>query len=96
MNAGNKIIDFEEKPASPKSTLISTGIYYFPKGKIFLLKKYIESGNSLDAPGYYIRWVSENDKVYGFAFTEDWYDIGNIESYKKANENYLKKEKNAK
>ena len=92
----NRMVDFEEKPASPKSTLISTGIYYFPKGKIPLLEEYVKSGNSLDAPGYYIRWAVATGNVYGFTFTEDWYDIGNIESYKKANEDYLKKEKRTK
>ena len=87
-----KVVEFEEKPQEPKSTLISTGIYYFPKDKIKGMMKYVNSeGAKLDAPGYYIRWLSVNDKVYGFSFSENWYDIGDIESYKRANEEYLKK-----
>jgi NDP-sugar pyrophosphorylase family protein len=31
--------------------------------------------------------------VYGFPFSQKWYDIGDIESYKKADEEYTKKEK---
>ncbi len=92
IDKSGRIIEFEEKPAQPKSTLISTGIYYFPKDKIKDMIKYVNSeGAKLDAPGYYIRWLSANDKVYGFSFSQKWYDIGDIESYKKANEEYLKK-----
>ena len=88
-----KIIDFEEKPEKPKSTLISTGIYYFPKNKLSFIKEYVKKGKKIDAPGYYISWLAKQDKVYGFTFLEDWYDIGNVESYEKANEEYLKKER---
>jgi len=83
------VTDFEEKPQSPKSTLISTGIYFFPKGKVAGLCEYVKlKGAKLDAPGYYIRWLSANDKVYGFPFSEKWYDIGDLESYKRADAEY--------
>lgn len=87
-----RVVDFEEKPQSPKSTLISTGIYYFPKDKLSFIEKYVKMQAKLDAPGYYIGWLVKNDKVYGYTFLEDWYDIGNIESYKKADREYLEKE----
>lgn len=87
-----RVVEFEEKPQVPKSALISTGIYYFPKDKVSGIIKYAEhEGAKLDAPGYYIKWLSANDKVYGFSFSEKWYDIGDIESYKKADEEYSKK-----
>jgi glucose-1-phosphate thymidylyltransferase len=86
------VTDFEEKPQSPKSTLISTGIYFFPKKKVPNLGEYVNlKGAKLDAPGYYIRWLSDNDKVYGFPFSEKWYDIGDLESYKRADEEYTRK-----
>ena len=90
----DKVVDFEEKPEHPKSSLISTGIYYFPKNKLALIREYVKmQDKKLDAPGYYISWVSKNYAVYGFTFTEDWYDIGNIESYEKADREYSEKEK---
>jgi glucose-1-phosphate thymidylyltransferase len=85
------VVDFEEKPQEPKSTLISTGIYYFPKNKLSFIQKYVKMHSKLDAPGYYLGWLSKEDKVYGFSFIEDWYDIGNIESYNKANQEYTTK-----
>lgn len=89
----NRVADFEEKPQEPKSTLVSTGIYYFPKNKLPFIQKYVKMLTKLDAPGYYISWLSKEDKVYGFKFLEDWYDIGSIESYTKADQKYTKKEK---
>jgi glucose-1-phosphate thymidylyltransferase len=87
------VVDFEEKPQEPKSTLASTGIYYFPKNKLSFIAEYVKMQNKLDAPGYYISWLSRTDKVYGFKFLEDWYDIGNIDSYKKADKKYTEKER---
>ena len=91
IDADNRVVDFEEKPANPQSTLISTGIYYFPKDRVAFINEYVKMQNKLDAPGHYIGWLSKRDKVYGFAFPEDWYDIGTMESYKKADKEYLNK-----
>ncbi|MBI5124317.1 MAG: nucleotidyltransferase family protein [Candidatus Omnitrophica bacterium] len=92
IDEAKRVVELEEKPAKPKSTLVSTGIYYFPKSKVPGIEKYVaQEGAKLDAPGYYIKWLSTNDRVYGFSFKEKWYDIGDIESYKKADEEYLKK-----
>ncbi len=88
LDKDNKVADFEEKPQNPKSTLISTGIYYFPKNKLPFIHKYVKMHSKLDAPGYYIGWLCKEDKVFGFSFLEDWYDIGNIESYNKADSKY--------
>ncbi|MDD5428825.1 MAG: nucleotidyltransferase family protein [Candidatus Omnitrophica bacterium] len=92
-DAEGRVVDFEEKPEKPKATLISTGIYYFPKDKVAFINEYVKMQNKLDAPGNYIGWLAKRDKVYGFAFSEDWYDIGTMESYKKADEEYINKEK---
>lgn len=93
IDGSDRVISFAEKPRDPSSTLISTGIYYFPRGSLASLTEYVGMKNSLDAPGYYISWLSGKCKVYGFAFSQSWYDIGTIESYKKADMEYLKKEK---
>ncbi|MFC1590690.1 nucleotidyltransferase family protein [Candidatus Omnitrophota bacterium] len=82
---------FEEKPENPKGTLVATCVYYFPKGKLGLIEKYFESSEKHDAPGNFIKWLMDNDAVYGFVFDEDWYDIGSLESYKEADRRYLKK-----
>jgi len=93
IDKSGSVVEFEEKPANPKSTLISTGIYYFPKEYVSDIDRYLKAeGAKFDAPGYYIKWLSANGKVYGFSFLQDWYDIGDIGSYNKADEEYKKKE----
>lgn len=78
-----RIIDFQEKPANPTSSLISTCIYYFTKEKLDLFDEYIKSGQSSDAPGNYVRWLYKKDKVFTFIFEKNWYDIGDIDTYEK-------------
>lgn len=89
-----RIAEFEEKPLEPRSTLVSTGIYYFPRAKLPLVKEYATGKDKkLDAPGYYISWMSKADKVYGFGFSEEWHDIGDLETYKRVDEEYKQKER---
>lgn len=78
-----RIIDFQEKPANPGSSLISTCIYYFCQEKLNLFDQYIKSGQSSDAPGNYVRWLYKKDKVFTFIFEGNWYDIGDISTYEK-------------
>ena len=80
----NRIIEFSEKPSRPKSSLVAMCLYYFPKGKLPFIKKYLQDPyNSPDTIGSFIDWLSKKDKVYGFKFNNFWFDIGHIHTYKK-------------
>jgi len=82
------VSDFEEKPAYPASTLISMGLYYLAKDKLSLFDSYIQEGNNKDAPGFYIQWLHKQDKLFAYTIKGQWFDIGDIDSYNKANEFY--------
>ena len=84
----NIVVDFEEKPASPKSTLISTGIYIFPRKTIGLIEKYISQGNNPDKTGDFIEWLHKREKVYAHITDKIWYDIGSLDQLQKANKHY--------
>ncbi len=88
LDADEKVVDFEEKPQAPTSTLVAKCVYFFPASKLGLISEYITSGGSTDAPGHYISWLCRRDAVYGFIFSGRWYDIGNHEIYKRANEDF--------
>ena len=89
IDKNNKVTGFQEKPKEPESTLISTCIYYFSAKKLGLFEKYLaDKSHSKDASGNYIKWLSENDAVYGYVVSGKWYDIGDVESLKKADEEF--------
>ncbi len=91
LDENKKVVRFEEKPANPKTSLISTCCYIFPADNRSLIDKYLLEGNNPDAPGYYIQWLYSKRDVYGFVFTEPWFDIGDIDSYDEANALYSKR-----
>jgi glucose-1-phosphate thymidylyltransferase len=80
LDDSQKVISFEEKPASPKSSMITMCLYYFPQMTLAYLTEYLSESKALDAAGSYIKWLSEKKNVYGFQFSGKWYDIGSVES----------------
>ncbi len=86
----NRIVDFQEKPSSPKSSLAAKCLYFFPGDKLSRVNQYLKEGNVEDAPGYYIEWLSKQEEVFGFVFRGSWYDIGDIASYEEAKQTYQK------
>ena len=85
MNAdeNDKIYEFQEKPAHPKSNLASMGIYIFTKD---FLKKYLEEDFGKDIiPA--LMDVGKN--VYAYRFKGYWKDVGTIDSLWEANMDLL-------
>ena len=81
LDSSLRIIDFEEKPEAPKSTLISTACYIFRKEDLQGIRDYMKTGNNKDGPGFLIKHFYPEKGVYGFVFSEPWFDIGSIEQY---------------
>ncbi len=77
LDANDRIIEFEEKPQRPTSTLVAKCVYFFSKAEFGLIPEYLSSGGSTDAPGHYISWLCQKVSTYGFTFCGKWYDIGN-------------------
>jgi len=90
LNKQGRVVGFEEKPPKPKTTLISIGVYFFGKQHLPLFRKYLDEGHSKDAPGYYLQWLHERIEVFGHVIDGEWFDIGDIDSYNKANEIMMK------
>ena len=85
-----RVIDFEEKPSSPRGTLAASALYFIPKEAIPKIFEYMETNLSKDAPGNLIKWLSREDKVFGYVLEGAWYDIGDKETLKKADEEFKK------
>jgi len=85
-----RVIYFEDKPSEPRSTLAATCCYLIAKKDLKKIEEYVKVSEKLDDPGYFIRWLIERGKVYGFVFEEPWFDIGNFEGLEEANKFYGK------
>lgn len=85
-NPEGRVVGFEEKPAAPRSTLVGVGLYHFPRATLPLVAKYLGQGHSKDAPGYYLQWLHRETPVFGYVLDGDWYDIGDLDSYHRADE----------
>ncbi|WP_273545588.1 glucose-1-phosphate adenylyltransferase [Paenibacillus caui] len=87
-----RIYEFEEKPAEPKSTLASMGIYLF---KWHVLKRYLnedeKQGSSSNDFGKDIipLMLKSRKQLYAYPFDGYWKDVGTIQSLWESNMDLL-------
>ncbi len=77
----DRVVDFQEKPDEPNSTLVSIACYAFPAESLSLLSTYLEDGNNPDEPGWFVQWLQDREPTYAYTFEGAWFDIGTPESY---------------
>ena len=77
---GNRIIELEEKPASPKSSLVSTACWILP-ARVFPLIAEFCKGERRDNLGNLITYLVGQEDVLAYPFKEQWIDIGSLETY---------------
>ncbi len=90
-----KIVEFAEKPARPKSNLASMGIYLFdwPCLKQALIQDEKNADSSNDFGKNVIPLLlNEKSELFAYRFTGYWRDVGTIESYYQANMELLEPE----
>jgi len=81
---GNHILSIREKPTH--KFFVSAGIYMLSPDVL----EYIPKNEFYDMPTLFEKLISEKQNVISFPLREYWLDIGRIEEYKKANEEYDK------
>ncbi len=84
MDPQNRVTSFLEKPSQPPTTLIAMCLYYLPAETVHFVGEYLTQTKSSDTTGDYIHWLLGKDSVYGFKFGGKWYDIGSLEAYHQA------------
>ena len=87
-NENNKIYEFAEKPAEPKSNKASMGVYVFSWDK---LRKYlIEDESNPDSANDFGKniipmMLEAGERMFAFPFAGYWKDVGTIDSLWEAN-----------
>ncbi|WP_314536115.1 glucose-1-phosphate adenylyltransferase [uncultured Selenomonas sp.] len=90
-----RIIEFEEKPAKPKSNLASMGIYIFSRD---YLEKYLTADAKSETSSHDFgkdiipKMLTDGGRLYSYAFNGYWKDVGTIESLWQANMDLLQDE----
>jgi glucose-1-phosphate thymidylyltransferase len=80
---GDAVVDFQEKPSDPPSTLVSIACYAFPAEAV-RFEEYLAGGNNPDEPGWFLQWLVDRRDVHAFTFDGAWFDIGTPDSYLEA------------
>ena len=78
---GDRVVDFQEKPDDPDSSLVSIACYAFPRAALPLFEDYLAAGENPDEPGWFVQWLVDRRTVDAFTFGGAWFDIGTPESY---------------
>ena len=77
---GRRVIELEEKPAKPKSSLVATACWILPARVFPAIAEFCRE-TKRDNLGSFITFLLENDTVCAFPFAETWLDIGSLDVY---------------
>lgn len=91
-DTNDRIVEFEEKPAHPKSTKASMGIYIFNWARLReLLVDADKNGVDMSDFGSHVipAYIQSGERVYTYNFAGYWKDVGTIESLWEANMEYI-------
>ncbi len=81
-----RIVDFEEKPETPRSNLASMGIYIFSMDVLKRALTENASQSGLDFGKHVIPWCRDRGcQLYAWQFDGYWKDVGTLTSYWQAN-----------
>lgn len=83
-----RVTAFYEKPEDPPTTLVSTGVYYFPKAQVGRVGTYLATGGNPENTGNLITWLVADPGVHAAQLPGRWFDIGDLASYEQANRTF--------
>ena len=82
--ADDRVKRLHEKPAHPSSAWVCPPLYFFKATVSKVLDDFLEGDASGDAPGHFIDFLCQRDRVYAFRLNASRLDIGSVESYRAA------------
>lgn len=88
IDENDKVIKMSEKPLEPESNWCCPPFYFYTAKDAKRIGTAIEDGCGFDAPGSYVAWLCQKSVVHAMQMQGKRYDIGNLESYTKVQEEY--------
>ncbi|MCL1610396.1 nucleotidyltransferase family protein [Marseilla massiliensis] len=85
-----KVLEMEEKPQEPKSTLAVPPFYIYMKKDLALVRQSVENGCGKDAPGNLAHYMVGKTEMHAWPMNGGRFDIGSIDTYKEACEMFGK------
>ena len=92
VDKSDRIVEFEEKPAHPKSNLASMGVYIF---NYKTLRKYLKADDKTETSHHDFgkdiipEYLKDGLKLQAYRFKGYWKDVGTIDSLWQANMDLL-------
>jgi glucose-1-phosphate thymidylyltransferase len=86
-----RILEIEEKPDRPTSTIQSLSFYIYPAPALPLIGRYLREGGNPDAPGYLAAWLCRRVPMYAYLLPSPCLDVGTPAAYREADALYSKK-----
>ncbi len=80
---GRNVTAFEEKPLTPRSTLVSTGCFVLPANSLAELTAFAKEKPD-NIGGVFEHFLKVGTPIECIAFSEPWFDIGSFEAYLEA------------
>ena len=88
IDENDRLLSMEEKPAQPKSHWCTPPFYYYKAADAARIREAIADGCGTDAPGSLVAWMCRHSTLHSMEMPGSRYDIGNLESYQKVQDNY--------
>ena len=88
IDAQDRILTMEEKPAHPRSHWCCPPFYYYKKDDLPLVSTGIAEGCGTDAPGSFVAWLCTRTPVHAWEMPAARFDIGSLDTYREAQVKY--------
>jgi len=85
LSESDDVIRLHEKPKDPPSVFFSPPLYFFKRSARTHLSNYMKDSQARDTSGYFVDYLCQKEVIKAVNSEKGRLDIGNMESYQKAN-----------
>ena len=88
LDEAGRVLEMQEKPPEPISEWCAPPIYFYARRDLPMVRRGIEAGCGVDAPGSFIAWLCGQVPVHAWKMIGRRYDIGSLDTYEEAKRAY--------